>query len=184
MHYEKTLFKHSVERKKQLAISVQPQIEISPKEYVEGDNGEFELSIFNQSPIDIINVRIYEDYFYSVSSQSTETKYYLLGTFNSLPDFNINFIKPKRNKSFTISFKDLLDDINQQYEKNEDGLIIILARLTIKYNRKVDGKEFTTTKVYMIHGDNALLDFDSRGLDLPVIRTINKMKKNLGTATE
>jgi hypothetical protein len=71
----------------------------------------------------------------------------------------------------------------EQFYSNREikGHRMKIVRLIIKFQRKLDGKEFTQSKAYIIagHGD-ALFDEDNREISLSGMPTFYDVKKVLG----
>lgn len=170
--------------KSQLILSESPKILIEPSDEVKGSIGEFELFLKNLSLADLYDIRIYEDYFVSLTPKDGPTKLIRFGTFTTKPNSTIQQLKSDKNENFTISFKSIHDDMNQLYNSEVKGHRMKIARLTIKFRRKIDGEEFIQSKAYIIagHGDY-LLDYDERGIQMPRQPTFEDIKKILGVET-
>jgi hypothetical protein len=170
--------------KSQLILSESPKILIEPSNEVKGSIGEFELFLKNLSFADLYDIRIYEDYFVSLTPKDGPTKLIRFGIFTTKPNSTIQQLKSDKNENFTISFKSIHDDMNQLYNSEAKGHRMKIARLTIKFRRKIDGKEFIQSKAYIIagHGDY-LLDYDERGIQMPRQPTFEDIKKILGVET-
>jgi hypothetical protein len=166
---------------KQLILSEIPIISIEPSEDVKGNIGEFELSLRNLSLADLYDIRIYEDYFVSLTSKDGPTELLRFGWFNTKPDSYIEQLKSNEKESFTISFKSIHDDMNQLYSSEVKGQRMKIARLIVKFRRKLDGKEFIQSKAYVIagHGDT-LFDYDERGIRISGEPTFGDIKRLLG----
>ncbi len=170
--------------KSQLILSESPKILIEPSNEVKGSIGEFELFLKNLSLADLYDIRIYEDYFVSLTPKDGPTKLIRFGIFTTKPNSTIQQLKSDKNENFTISFKSIHDDMNQLYNSEVKGHRMKIARLTIKFRRKIDGEEFIQSKAYIItgHGDY-LLDYDERGIQMPRQPTFEDIKKILGVET-
>lgn len=170
--------------KSQLILSESPKILIEPSDEVKGSIGEFELFLKNLSLADLYDIRIYEDYFVSLTPKDGPTKLIRFGIFTTKPNSTIQQLKSDKNENFTISFKSIHDDMNQLYNSEVKGHRMKIARLTIKFRRKIDGEEFIQSKAYIIagHGDY-LLDYDERGIQMPRQPTFEDIKKILGVET-
>ena len=170
--------------KSQLILSESPKILIEPSNEVKGSIGEFELFLKNLSFADLYDIRIYEDYFVSLTPKDGPTKLIRFGIFTTKPNSSIQQLKSNKKENFTISFKSINDDMNQLYSSEVKGHRMKIARLTIKFRRKIDGKEFIQSKAYIIagHGDY-LLDYDERGIQMPGQPTFEDIKKILGVET-
>lgn len=169
--------------KKQITLSETPIISIEPPENVKGKIGEFKLFLKNISLADLYDIRIYEDYFVSLTPKDGPTKLVRFGIFTTKPNSSIQQLKLNEKQSFTISFRSMHEDMNQFYNSEIKGHRMKIARLIIKFRRKLDGKEFIQSKAYIIagHGDY-LLDYDERDIRLSVSGepTFGDIKKILG----
>jgi hypothetical protein len=67
------------------------------------------------------------------------------------------------------------------YSSDAKGHRMMITRLTLKFRRALDGKEFTKSKAYVIagHGDY-LLDHDERGVSFPGGPSLSDIKQVLG----
>jgi len=171
--------------KKQVALSVTPQIRILPSDDVKGKIGEFELTLSNPSPANFTNVRVYEDYFVSLTPKGGRITCHRFGSFSIKPDSFIGALNAGEAKPFGISFQSIHDDMKKLYISDAKGHRMMLVRLTIKFSREVDGMEFTRSKAYIIcgHGD-FLVDHDERGMDSPGGPTYSEIKKALGVSSD
>ncbi|MBL7131433.1 MAG: hypothetical protein ISS45_08555 [Candidatus Omnitrophica bacterium] len=164
----------------QLILSENPRILIEPSETVKGSIGEFELSIRNPSLAELYDIRIYEDYFVTMTLEDGSIKLARIGIFITKPNTTIQQLKPNKKESFMINFKSIIEDMEDFYRERK-GLHMRIARLKIKYRRKLDGKEFIQTKAYIIggHGDY-LFDYDERGIRTPITLSFEDIKNILG----
>ncbi|MFC2092467.1 hypothetical protein ACFLSV_01080 [Bacteroidota bacterium] len=168
--------------KNQLAISVEPRLLIEPSEIVKGSIGEFELTIKNPSLAEIYDVRIYEDYFVTLTNDDNRVQLIRIGIFTTLPDTIILQLKPNDETKFNISFKSIIEQMRDFYT-NRKGLKMRIMRLIIKYRRKLDGKEFKQTKAYVIGEDgDHLFDNDDREVKTPNMPNFNEIKNILGAS--
>ena len=165
----------------QLILAATPIISIEPSENVKGEVGVFGLSIKNLSLVELQGIGIYEDYFVSLTPESGTVKLFRFGSFSTNPNSSIPQLKPNEEKGFEINFKSIYGKMSQFYRSEIKGHRMKIARLRIRFQRKIDGKEFIQSKAYIItgHGDS-LLDYDERGLQMPGQPTFEDIKKLLG----
>lgn len=156
---------HSLSRQ-QLALAATPHIEVLPTEVVEGDIGKFQLTLLNPGPADLDNVRVYEDYFVSLTPPDGTISFHRFGAFVTEPTSVIERLESGDEKAFEISFSAIHEDMNKFYRSDMKGHRMKLARLKIKFRRVVDGAQFERSKLYIIagHGDH-LFDHDERGMN-------------------
>ena len=72
--------------KKQITLSETPIISIEPPENVKGKIGEFKLFLKNISLADLYDIRIYEDYFVSLTPKDGPTTFVRYGIFTTNPN--------------------------------------------------------------------------------------------------
>ena len=168
--------------KNQLALSVEPQLSIEPSEMVKGSIGEFELTIKNPSLAEIYDIRIYEDYFVTSTTDDNRVQLVRVGIFTTFPDTTILQLESNDETKFNISFKSIIKEMKDYYA-NRKGFKMRMVRLTIKYRRKLDGKEFKYIKAYIIAGDgDHLYDSDEREIKTPYMPSFNEIKNMLGVS--
>ena len=166
---------------RQLALSATPEILVQPSEIVRGKIGEFDLRITNQSLADLQDIRIYEDYFVSQTLKGGPITCHRFGAFVTIPDSTIETLTRGETKTFQINFKSIIENM-KLFMSNTKGHRMRIARLTVKFRRKLDGKEFSQAKAYIITGKGGgLLDSDDRGI--PAFQgqpTFSDIKRVLG----
>lgn len=147
---------------------------------VKGAVGEFELTLNNLNLAVLHDIRIYEDYFITKTLDNNSIQLNSIGIFSILPNTTIEELSPNKKVRFMISFKPTIEQMKEFYVDRK-GLHMRILRLTIKYKRKLDGKEYKKTKAYLIagHGDY-LIDSDDRGMTTPDMISFNDVKNILG----
>lgn len=164
----------------QLILSENPRIIIEPSEDVKGSVGEFKLFVRNVSLAELYDIRIYEDYFVTMTQEDDSISLARMGAFITKPNSIIPQLKPNKRESFTINFKSIIENMNEFYREHKSYQMRIV-RLKVKYSRKLDGKEFMQTKAYIIAvGDSILIDYDERGIRNPVAPSFEDIKNILG----
>ena len=96
------------------------------------------------------------------------------------PDNSFPLIKRGEKKKFSIVFPEVHKQMTDFYTSDVKGHRMMVVRLLIKYRRVEDGKEFKTSKAYVIagHGD-FLTDYDERGMQFPVGPAFSDIKQVL-----
>jgi hypothetical protein len=159
--------------KNQLILSENPIILVEPSGIVKGSTGEFKLFIENISLTELYNIRIYEDYFAVITQANNLINLVTMGPFITQPNSTIQQLKLNEKEAITINFKSIIESM----KKSEMRIV----RLKIKYRRRLDGKEFTQTKAYIIDFScNFLIDYDERGIKNPGIPSFENIKNILG----
>jgi len=170
--------------RRQLPLAQDPVIRIVPEDDVVGEVGSFELSISNQGLSDLSRMRIFEDYFVSLTPKGGPIKLHRFGLFSVKPDTVIPTLNRGDTKNFRISFKSIDKDMTDLFHSDEKGHRMKIARLLVKFRRNVDGKEFSYSKAYVIAGNgNYLLDHDERGMSFPGGPSFADIKNVLGVST-
>lgn len=170
--------------KTQLAVAVDPVVEIIPSDNVIGKEGNFELFIRNIGLSDLYDIRIYEDYFVTETLDDGDIQLISVGPLLTQPNIKINELEKDTEKKFIMDSKLVLKQMNEFYHKRE-SLQMEFVRLTIQYRRKADGKGFKKTKAYIIDlSGNVLMDHQTRGINTPYALSFDDIKKILGVESE
>ncbi len=171
--------------RRQLSLAQDPVIRILPEDDVAAEVGSFELSISNQGLSDLSKIRIYEDYFVSLTPKGGPITLHRFGMFSVKPNTVIPTLHRGSTKRFTISFKSILENMKNFDNSDEKGHRMRIARLLVKFRRNIDGKEFSYSKAYVIagHGDY-LLDHDERGITFPGGPSFADIKNVLGVSPD
>lgn len=171
------------ETRRQVALTQDPVIRVLPEEAVEGDIAKFDLEVINTGVPDVSDVRIYEDYFVSLTPPQgpiTLTRFGLTGN-GPKTDLQIANLKRGEKRAFKLEFPEIHKNMTEFYLSEIKGHRMMIVRLLLKYRRSDDGKEFKTAKAYIIagHGD-ALFDYDERGISSPAGPSFSEIKRVLG----
>jgi hypothetical protein len=175
--------KDSILLAKQIELSQEPIVRILPENQVEGLVANFSLQIKNYSMSDLVDIRIFTDYFIAISKGKEEISLISFGTTSSQPNHKISDLTANELKVFNIEFNTTLEQMNEYYNSDFKGQRMKLVRLIIEYERKVDGKRFIYKKAYIIagHGDY-LIDSDERGIRPPLdLFNFDDIKRIIGT---
>lgn len=173
------------ENRKQVEVMQKPTVRIFPDSMVKGEIGLFTLSISNTGLSDVTNIGIYEDYFVSITSKEKSTIFYPFGPLLT-PKTVIQSLKRGKTKDFQINFKNGYKNMEKFYNNNVSGSRMRIVRLTVRYERKVDGKKFSLLKAYLIAGSgDALFDQSERGMTNPYFPiTFDQIKALLGVIND
>ena len=164
----------------QLAIAIDPTIEVTPSDIVKGKGGEFELSIRNPSLSDLTDIAIYKDFFVTETLGAERVQLTTIGPLILAPIEKINLLQKHQAKQFIINIKPILKQMAEFYKNKSEGLQMRIIRLTVKYHRKSDGKEFIKNKAYVIDlSGDVFIDYSNRGIGEP-IPSFDDIKKILG----
>jgi hypothetical protein len=169
----------------QLSLSVDPVIEISPSNIVKGEDGNFVLSIRNRGIADLYNISIYEDYFVTETLGNNEIVLVSIGPRLTFPNVTIKDLTKAVEKKITLISKPALEQMAEFYKDKPKSLQMKFLRLTIKFNRKVDGKGFTKTKAYIIdYSGSVFMDYQERGIRSPYTVNFDDVKRILGVGLD
>lgn len=164
----------------QLILSENPRILIEPSEVVKGSIGEFKLFVRNVSLAELYDIRIYEDYFVTMAQEDGSISLVRMGALITKPNSIVPQLKPNKKENIIINFKSIIENMKEFY-RGHQGLQMRIARIKIKYCRKLDGKEFMQTKAYIIAGQgDFIIDYDERGIRTPVTPSFEDIKNILG----
>ncbi|MCX5678935.1 MAG: hypothetical protein NTY76_07535 [Candidatus Omnitrophica bacterium] len=164
----------------QLVLSGNPIILIEPSDTVKGSIGEFKISVKNISMAELYDIRIYEDYFVTMAQENGSINLVSVGAFITKPNLVIPQLKPNNREDITINCKLIIKNMKELYREHK-GVEMRIARIRIKYCRKLDGKEFMQTKAYIIAGQgDFLIDYDERGIRTPMTPSFEDIKNILG----
>ena len=169
------------ETRRQAALNQDPVIRVLPEENVKGEIAKFDLEIANTGIADVSDVRIYEDYFVSLTPPQGPITLNRFGAMVTKPDTHIPSLKRGEKRSFNLEFSDVHKMMAEFCKSEIKGHRMKTVRLLLKYRRSEDGKEFKSSKAYIIagHGD-VLFDYDERGILSPVSPSFSQIKQVLG----
>lgn len=169
------------ETRRQAALTQDPVIRVFPQEDVKGEIAKFDLEIANTGIADVSDVRIYEDYFVSLTPPQGPITLNRFGAMVTKPDTYIPSLKRGEKRSFNLEFSDVHKMMTEFYTSEIKGHRMMIVRLLLKYRRSEDGKTFKSSKAYIIagHGD-ALFDYDERGILSPAGPSFSQIKQVLG----
>jgi len=180
---EQLFKKDSLLLAKQIELSQEPIIRIIPENEVEGEIANFNLKIKNYSPSKLVNIQIFTDYFVAIRKKNENISLISFGTISTHPNVEFSNINAFETESFNISFNNTLKQMLDFYNSDFSGQRMMVVRLTVKYDRNLDGQRYIYKKVYIIagHGDY-LLDTDERGIRAPIdIFNLEDIKRIIGT---
>jgi len=169
------------ETRRQVALTQDPIIRVFPEEDVKGEIAKFNLEIANTGIADVSDVRIYEDYFVSLTTPQGPITLNRFGAMVTKPDTHISSLARGEKRSFNLEFRDVHKMMTEFYTSEIKGHRMMIVRLLLKYRRAEDGKEFKSSKGYIIagHGD-LLIDYDERGISNPAGPSFSQIKQVLG----
>jgi len=169
------------ETRRQAALTQDPVIRVLPEEDVKGEIAKFYLEIANTGIADVSDVRIYEDFFVSLTPPQGPITLNRFGAMVTKPDTYIPSLKRGEKHSFNLEFSDVHKMMTEFYTSEIKGHRMMIVRLLLKYRRSEDGKEFKSSKAYIIagHGD-VLFDYDERGISSPAGPSFSQIKQVLG----
>jgi hypothetical protein len=169
------------ETKRQVSLAQDPVVRIVPEEGIKGEVGFFELYVLNSGISDLTDVRIYEDYFVSMTVEDGPITLHRFGSFSVKPNTLIPSLKGGEKKTFSIDFRSIQGRMSEFYASDVKGHRMMIVRLLVKFRRSDDGKEFSHSKAYIILGHcDQLLDHDERGVVFPGGPSFADIKKVLG----
>ena len=181
------VFTHQMlkETKKQVSLTQDPVIRILPEEDVKGNIGLFDLYLLNSGLSDLVDIRIYEDYFVSLTSQGGPITLHRFGPFSVKPKTVILSLSQGEKRKVSIDFRTIHDKMTEFYVSDIKGHRMMIVRLLVKFRRSDDGKQFSHSKAYVIagHGDY-LLDHDERGMVFPGGPSFSDIKNVLGIVVD
>ena len=137
-----------------LALTREPVVQILPRQVVNGDAGAFTFRVLNAGVVNVVDVEIFEEYFVATDTRELIQP---VGRANINPNSTINALRAGKEETFDINF-------SYFYEKVADvnKAPMRILKLSFKYRRKIDGTEFSTSKLYWITGNgDSLTDFDA-----------------------
>jgi tetratricopeptide (TPR) repeat protein len=143
-------------RRRALAITREPVVQILPRQVVSGDVGAFRFSVLNSGVVDLVDLEIIGEYFVA---RNTKELIEPVGRANIDPSSTINALRAGEEEAFDIDFAYLVEQIA---DVDKDPMRIL--RLSFTYRRKIDDGEYSTSKLYWITGNgDSLMDFDVLG---------------------
>lgn len=169
------------EIRRQAALTQDPIIRVLPEEDVKGDIARFDLKLMNTGVADVYDVRIYEDYFISLTPPQGPITLNRFGAMVLKPDTHIPSLKRGEKRAFKLESPEVHKRMTEFYVSEIKGHRMMIVRLLLKYRRLDDGKEFKTSKAYVIagHGD-VLIDYDERSISSPGEPSFSEIKQVLG----
>ncbi len=164
----------------QLAVAVDPVIEVLPSNNVIGKKGQFELSLNNAGVADLYSIDIYLDYFVTETLSSGDIQLVNIPPSLTLPTAQIKDLKRGDERGFKMDINPALAQMKDFYNK-KNGLQMWFVRLIIDYRRKPDGKKFEDMKAYIIDlSGNVLMEEQDRGIENPYRLSFSRVKRILG----
>ncbi len=137
-----------------LALTREPVIQILPRQVVNGDADAFTFRVLNAGVVTVVDVEIFEEYFVATDTRELIQP---VGRANVNSNSTISTLRAGKEETFEINFSYFYEKIA---DVNKAPMRIL--RLSFKYRRKIDGTEFSTSKLYWItENDDSLTDFDA-----------------------
>jgi len=166
--------------KNQLILSTNPRILIELPKYGMGSSpGELKMFIKNVGLSELYDIRVYEDYFVTATQQNGSLGLVEVGGFITEPNSVISQLKPNGKEGITLNAKSI-NAMMKNFEHDNKGYQMRIVRLNIKYCRKLDGREFAYSKAYIMDlSGGVLLDYDERGIKIPLTPSFDDIKKAL-----
>ena len=143
-------------RARALAITREPVVRILPRQVVSGNLGSFTFRALNSGVVNVVGFEIFEEYFVATNTVELIRP---VGPANLDPNSTITALRAGEEERFDIDFSYLAEQIT---DVKKEPLRIL--KLSFTYQRKIDDKEFSTSKLYWITGNgDSLTDFDAPG---------------------
>jgi tetratricopeptide (TPR) repeat protein len=141
-------------RARALALTQEPAVRILPRQVVSGDVGAFTFKVLNSGVVNVVDFEIFEEYFVARNSKAPIQP---VGRASINPSSTIKALRAGKEKTFDIDFAYLYEQI-----ADVDTAPMRILKLSFAYRREIDGKEFSTSKLYWITGNgDSLTDFDA-----------------------
>jgi hypothetical protein len=152
----------------QLEVAAEPVVRVLPEVMVQGDVAKFDLKIENRGIAHIRDLKIYEDYFVSLTPPDGPTTLTRFGAVKAYPNTSIPELEGGGSKPFRLEFPCVYEQMKEYRLSQTANNPMIVVRLLIKYQRLKDGKEFKTSNAYLLSvSGKALFDYDERGISSP-----------------
>ncbi len=165
---------------KQTALHEDPILKINPNEWsIAGESpGVFTLKIYNTGVSDVRNVRIYQDCFVPIADSPLVIS--KVGNYLLTPDQTISDLQSGESTKLRIEFGELLPEMANLLTSKKGNQYRML-RLRIRFNRKIDEKEFSSDQFYIIagHGDVLLSEDQRNAMEISLI-PIQQIRRVLG----
>jgi hypothetical protein len=143
-------------RARALALTQEPVVQILPRQVASGDVGAFTFRVLNSGVVNVVDFEIFEEYFVA---KNTKELIQPVGRANINPNSTIDALRAGEEEAFGIDFSHLYE---QMADANKAPMGIL--KLSFAYRRKIDGREFSKSKLYWITGNgDSLTDFDALG---------------------
>jgi tetratricopeptide (TPR) repeat protein len=141
-------------RARALTLTREPVIRILPQQAVSGDAGAFTFRVFNAGVVAVVDVEIFEEYLIATDTRELIQP---VGRASVNPSSTIKALRAGKEETFDINFSHFHAKI-----ANVNKAPMRILKLSLKYRRKIDGTEFSASKLYWITGNGgSLTDFDS-----------------------
>ena len=163
----------------QSALTTSPILILEPNFMVKGQPGKFTISLCNKGLSDVSDIQLYEDYYVLVESKDGVRSYILAGGLTILPDKTWELLGARDSIKVDLDFTKQLDGMNKIYGETK-GYKMRLARFTVHFNRKIDGRQFTVRKAFIIAGHGDLLIDSERQMPAPFGPSWSDVKRDLG----
>lgn len=180
-HSELLYRKDSLLFQKQLELLNEPVVRIISDGHINGEKGIFIIKMKNFGISDIQNIEIFDDYYVAHKPKNGQTSLYRFGALFTIAQINIPLIKSGKDEEFTINFSELNKKMTDFY-LSQKGYVMKVVRLSVSYERKVDGRKYEFKKIFIIggHGD-ILIDYNIRDVPvLPEMISFEEVKNILG----
>jgi hypothetical protein len=156
---------------RQLQASTDPVLHVLPVKFVHATSGKagmFDFTIQNASPSDLVDVDIYDDYFYAFNANSNQLQLYVATPGLIIHEGPLSTLRSHSQTNFSISFTNNLAFMEELRKSHREPCRGLYLRLRADYRRSVDGRHFSTTKLYSVTPDFTMLVGDTfRGLPNP-----------------
>jgi hypothetical protein len=159
-------------RARALALTQKPEVQILPRQIVNGDLGAFTLRVLNSGVVDLVDLEISEEYFVA---RNTKEPIQPIWRAKVAPNSTIKALRAGEEETFDIDFSYLYA---QAPDVGEVPMRIL--KLAFSYRREIDDAEFSTSKLYWITGNSdSLTDFDELGTVFDSIMVTERIKRTL-----
>jgi hypothetical protein len=105
--------------KQQIILSETPIVLIEPAEIIKGTVGEFKISLINHGLADLTDIKIYEDYYVSLTPMNGPITLYRFGPFSTQPNTTVLQLKSYGKSNFAIYFTAIKHD--NKVKNNNDN---------------------------------------------------------------
>jgi hypothetical protein len=141
-------------RARALALTREPVIQILPRHDFSSGGGSFTFRVLNSGVVNVVDFKTFEEYFVT---RNTKELIQPVGRAGINPNSTIDALRAGEEDTFDIDFSHLHEQI-----ANVNKVPMGILKLSFTYRRKIDGMEFSKSKLYWITGNgDSLTDFDA-----------------------